>query len=81
VIEKGKPASICHGPQLLAATGVLQGVTATGVADIQEEMESAGAIYADEAVVIYNNLITSREPEDIPSFVEAIEKALIKSPI
>lgn len=70
-------ASICHGPQLLAATGVLQGVRATGVADIREEMEAAGATYVDEAVTIYKNLITSREPEDIPLFIEAIENALM----
>lgn len=69
-------ASICHGPQLLTATGILDGVNATGVGDIKEEMEKAGAIYIDEAVVTHNNLITSRDPDDIPLFVIAIEEAL-----
>lgn len=69
-------ASICHGPQLLTVTGILDGVNATGVSDIKEEMEIAGANYIDEAVVVHNNLITSREPDDIPSFIIAIEKAL-----
>lgn len=70
-------ASICHGPQLLAATGILNGVNATGVSDIQEELEAAGAIYIDEAVVTHSNLITSRDPDDIPSFIVAIEEALL----
>lgn len=72
-------ASICHGPQLLAATGILNGVNATGVSDIQEELEAAGAIYINEAVVTHNNLITSRDPDDIPLFIVAIEEAIINS--
>lgn len=72
-------ASICHGPQLLAATGILNGVNATGVSDIQEELEAAGANYINEAVVTHNNLITSRDPNDIPLFIVAIEEAIINS--
>ncbi|HHU41940.1 MAG TPA: protease, partial [Fermentimonas caenicola] len=70
-------ASICHGPQLLAATGILNGVNATGVSDIQEELEAAGAFYINEAVVVDNNLITSRDPDDIPSFIVAVADAVI----
>ena len=72
-------ASICHGPQLLTVTGILDGANATGVSDIQDELEAAGAIYINEAVVVHKNLITSRDPDDIPSFIIAIEEALLKS--
>lgn len=72
-------ASICHGPQLLTVTGILNGANATGVSDIQYELEAAGAIYINEAVVTHKNLITSRDPVDIPYFIVAIEKAILDS--
>ena len=78
----GKPvAAICHGPQVLAAAGVLLGVTITGVSKIKSELENAGAIYKDEELVIDDNLITSRVPEDLPVFVKSIEEALITTPV
>lgn len=78
----GKPvAAICHGPQVLAAAGVLLGVVLTGVSKIKNELENVGAIYKDEELVIDDNLITSRVPEDLPVFVKAIEDALIINPI
>lgn len=78
----GKPvAAICHGPQVLAAAGVLLGVTTTGVSKIKNELEKAGAIYKDEELVIDDNLITSRVPEDLPVFVKAVEEALVTYPI
>ncbi|HBX44874.1 MAG TPA: protease [Porphyromonadaceae bacterium] len=69
-------AAICHGPQVLAAAGVLKGVTTTGVNSIQGELEAAGAKYLDQALVTDKNLITSRVPDDLPVFAEAIDKAL-----
>ncbi len=78
--NSGKPvAAICHGPQVLASAGVLRGVTTTGVGGIREELESAGAKYVDEALVIDGNLITSRVPDDLPAFCKAIEEAVNKS--
>ncbi len=71
-------AAICHGPQVLAAAGVLDGITTTGVGSIQEELEAAGATYMDEALVTDKNLITSRVPADLPLFAAAIEKAVDK---
>lgn len=71
-------AAICHGPQVLAAAGVLLGVTSTGVNKIKKEMSEAGAIYKDKELVIDGNLITSRVPEDLPVFAKAVEDALIK---
>lgn len=78
--ETGKPvAAICHGPQVLATAGVLDGVTCTGVGGIQEELEAAGATYLDEALVIDRNLITSRVPGDLALFSKAIEEAVNES--
>lgn len=69
-------AAICHGPQMLASAGLLKGKRITGYHKIKEEMLSAGADFADEPLRIDANLITSREPKDIPMFNKAIEDAL-----
>jgi protease I len=75
--ETGKTvAAICHGPQVLASAGLLKGKKITGYHKIGREMLSAGADFTDEPVVIDGNLITSREPQDIPIFNQAIEDAL-----
>lgn len=75
--ETGKTvAAICHGPQMLAAAGLLEGKTITGYHKIKGEMLEAGADFVDKPVVIDANLITSREPKDIPLFNKAIEDAL-----
>lgn len=69
-------ASICHGPQLMIQTGLVQGRTMTSYLTVQPDLYYAGARIEDEAVVIDGNLITSREPKDIPAFNEAVVKAL-----
>ena len=75
--ETGKTvAAICHGPQMLASADLLRGKNITGYDKIREEMLEAGANFTDEPVVIDANLITSREPKDIPNFNKAIEDAL-----
>ncbi len=75
--ESGKPvAAICHGPQVLISAGLMEGRTSTGVADIKDELTGAGANYKDEALVTDGQLITSRTPDDLPQFAEAIAKAI-----
>ena len=75
--ETGKPiAAICHGPQMLAAAGLLKGRTITGYYKIREEMLEADANFVDKPVVIDANLITSRQPGDLEDFNAAIERAL-----
>ncbi|GBE57990.1 general stress protein 18 [bacterium BMS3Abin01] len=77
VLESGKPvAAICHGPQVLAAAGALKGRTATSYRSVRKEVEAAGARFLDEPVVVDGNLITSRKPDDIPRFVNALIAAL-----
>ncbi|GGB57006.1 DJ-1/PfpI/YhbO family deglycase/protease [Virgibacillus dakarensis] len=61
--------AICHGPQLLITAKSLEGRAATGYKSIQVDMEYAGAYVKDEEVVVCNNqLVTSRQPDDIPAF-------------
>lgn len=70
-------AAICHAPWLLVEADVLDGKRATGWPSVRTDMENAGADVVDEEVVVDGNLITSRNPDDIPAFVEAIKAALV----
>jgi protease I len=78
-IEAGKPvAAICHGPQLLISANVLRGRTLTCWPSIAVDVKNAGGLYVDKPVVEDGNLITSRKPDDVPAFSEAIIRALSK---
>ncbi len=74
--EKNKPVSaICHGPQTLITAGLLKGRHATCYKSLAQEMKDAGAIYEDKEVVVDGNLVTSRQPSDLPAFLrETIKK-------
>jgi protease I len=74
-------AAICHGPQMLAAAGLLKGRNITGYRKIKDEMLDASANFYNEPVMIDANLITSRYPGDIPVFNAAIEKALTEEKV
>lgn len=77
--DSGKvTAAICHGPQVLVSAGVLDGRTSTGVGGIQEELEGAGVKYLDQSVVVDQNLVTSRVPQDLHDFSKSIVEALEK---
>ncbi|KYG57451.1 type 1 glutamine amidotransferase domain-containing protein [Planococcus maritimus] len=69
-MDSEKPVfAICHGPQLLITAKALEGRKATGFKSIQVDMEYAGATVVDEEVVVcQNQLVTSRQPDDIPAF-------------
>ncbi len=72
-LQANKPvAAICHGPQLLIATGLMAGRTATCYHSVRQELEAAGVNYLDREVVVDGNLVTSRQPADIPAFMRAI---------
>jgi len=76
-IESGKPvAAICHGPQVLISANVLRGRTLTCWPSIAIDVKNAGGLYVDKPVVEDGNLITSRKPDDVPAFSEAIIRAL-----
>lgn len=77
MLEQGKiVASICHGAQILVSADVLKGRKATCYKGIKDDIITAGAEYLDEAVVVDENLITSREPDDLPHFCREIFKAV-----
>lgn len=75
--ESGKPvAAICHGAQLLISADVLKDRTVTAVNKIRDDLKNAGANYIDEALVVDDNLITSRVPGDLDAFNGALVDAL-----
>jgi protease I len=68
-LERGKPvAAICHGPQLLIETGLLNGRNMTSYPSVKTDLENAGALWADKEVVVDNGLVTSRSPKDLEAF-------------
>lgn len=69
-------AAICHAGWVLVSADVLKGKRATSVFAIKHDMINAGADWVDEEVVVDRNLITSREPKDLPAFCREIIKAL-----
>src|SRR5699024_3759366 len=69
-MDDKKPVfSICHGAQLLITARALEGRKATGSKSTHVDMEYAGADVLDQEVVVCSNqLVTSRQPDDIPAF-------------
>lgn len=75
--EASKPvAAICHGPWTLVEAGVLSGKTVTSFPSLQTDLRNAGAEWVDQEVQVDGGFITSRTPNDLPAFVDAIESAL-----
>jgi protease I len=75
--EQGKlVAAICHGPWVLCSTQALKGRRATCFFAIKDDVSNAGATYVDAEVVRDGNLITSRKPDDLPAFLQAIIQAV-----
>jgi protease I len=72
-VESGKPvAAICHGPQLLIEADVVAGREVTSWPSVRKDLENAGARWVDREVVEDGNLITSRSPDDLDAFCDAI---------
>ncbi len=71
-------AAICHAPWLLAEADVIEGKTMTSWPSIRTDLANAGADVIDQEVVVDGNLITSRKPDDIPAFNDALIEALAK---
>jgi len=77
VAEAGKPlAVICHGPWLLVSAGLAKGRRLTSYPSLAIDIHNAGGDWVDEEVVVDGNLITSRNPGDLPAFVAALQDAL-----
>jgi protease I len=68
-LEQAKPlAAICHGPQTLIETGMLDGRTMTSYWSIKTDLVNAGVNWVDKEVVVDNGLVTSRSPKDLEAF-------------
>ena len=68
-LESGKPvAAICHGPQLLIETGLLDGRTMTSYPSVKTDLINAGVNWEDKEVVVDRGLVTSRCPKDLKAF-------------
>jgi len=75
--EHGKiVAAICHGPWMLASAHILKDKTVTSFFAIKDDLIHAGAKYVDEEVSVDGNIITSRTPDDLPAFCNAIISSL-----
>ncbi|WP_227939554.1 type 1 glutamine amidotransferase domain-containing protein [Alkalihalobacillus deserti] len=75
--EKKPVFAICHGPQLLITAKALEGRDVTGFKSIQTDLAYAGATVKDQEVVVcQNQLVTSRQPDDLPAFIEESLKLL-----
>lgn len=77
MVESDKPvAAICHGPWLLVSSGLVDGHTFTSYHTLADDIRNAGGTWVDQEVVVDAPYITSRKPDDIPAFVEAIADAV-----
>jgi protease I len=71
--DQGKPiGAICHGPWLLVEADLLRGRTATSWPSIRTDLRNAGANVIEDAAVTDGNIVTSRKPDDVEAFTNAI---------
>ena len=79
--ESGKPvAAICHAPWSLVEAGVLSGRRLTSWPSLQTDIRNAGATWVDQEVVVDGNLVTSRNPDDLPAFNAKLTEMLAQAP-
>jgi protease I len=69
-------AAVCHAPWMLIEADVAEGRTVTSWPSIRTDLINAGARWVDREVVVDGNLVTSRRPDDLPAFSEAILRRL-----
>jgi protease I len=76
-VATGKPvAAICHGPWTLVEAGVVDGRTLTSWPSLRTDLTNAGATWVDEQVHVDGRLITSRKPDDLSAFCDALLQQL-----
>ena len=69
-------AAICHGGWMLSSAGLVKNKTLTSFFAIKDDLKNAGAEWKDAEVVVDQNLITARKPDDLPAFMHEILKFL-----
>jgi protease I len=76
-LEANKPSfAICHGPQLLIDTDLIKGKNLTSFISVRKDLENAGATILEQPVVVDDNIVTSRTPDDLDDFNKAIVEKL-----
>jgi len=79
-IKLGKVvAAICHGPWVFCSTKAISGRKIGGFHSIKDDVENAGGIWTDGACVRDRNIVTSRNPDDLPAFMAGIFEALAEA--
>ncbi len=79
--EARKPiAAICHGPWTLIEAQVVEGRRMTSWPSLETDLRNAGADWVDEAVVVDEGLVTSRNPDDLPAFCARMIEAFAEGP-
>jgi protease I len=74
-VQAGKPiAAICHGPWTLIEADGVRGHTVTSWPSLRTDLKNAGATWEDKPVVVDGNLVTSRNPNDLPDFCREMIK-------
>ena len=80
--ESGKPmAVICHGPWMLVEADVVRDRKLTSFGSIKTDVKNAGGNWVDDEVVVDGNLVTSRNPDDIPAFNEKLLELVERAPV
>jgi protease I len=72
--------SICHGPQLMITARVVENRRLTAWKTIQDDLRQLGSDVVDEEVVVDRNLVTSRQPSDMPAFIRESLAVMEKVP-
>jgi len=80
-VESGKPVGvICHGPWTLVEADVVRGRTLTSWPSVATDIRNAGGNWVDEEVVVDDNLVSSRKPDDLPAFCREIVELFARAP-
>jgi protease I len=79
-VDARKPvAAICHGPWVLVEAGAVKGRTLTSFPSIRTDVRNAGGRWVDEQVCVDGDLVTSRNPDDLPAFCEALVEQVARA--
>jgi protease I len=78
--DAGKPvAAICHGPWTVVEAGAAKGYRMTSWPSLKTDLQNGGAEWVDQEVVVDDNLVTSRKPDDLPAFNREVLKLFAQS--
>jgi protease I len=79
--EQAKPiGAICHGPWLLVEADLVRGCTVTSWPSIRTDLRNAGGNVVDEKAVTDGNIVTSRNPDDVEPFTDALIDLIEQQP-